>query len=124
MLLMLVSQIFNYSIWIWLIWIAITFCAVRFGEPLGIPAAWFIVTAILYVIDVRWIQAEMSKPGWDGTPDMDIVFAVGVMIRVVIFNAALLPVMCLGFWARRQSARRRMNRRFNLSAPPPTPTPG
>jgi hypothetical protein len=53
--------------------------------------------AVLF-FDVRWIQAEMNAPGWDGVPDMDIIFQFGVLLRVVLINVVLLPVALFARW--------------------------
>lgn len=60
------------------------------------------VTALLFVLDISWIGAEMRRPGWDGMPDMDIAFMMGYLMRVFLFNVLLAIV---GWYAiRRKSA--------------------
>ncbi len=79
------------------------FCAARFLGWFGIPAGFILVAVILYVLDVRWITAEMRAPGWDGNPDMDFIFMFGVLARAVLINAVLLPVTALALWLRHVS---------------------
>lgn len=93
-------QILSYSIPTWVCFVAIAFCAARFIGWLGVPAGSFVVAISLYALDVRWIRAEMNAPGWDGTPDMDIIFMFGVLARIVLINAVLLPAAALGLWLR------------------------
>ena len=31
----------------------------------------------------------MAKPAWDGTPDMDIVFMIGMLFRIVLVTTLL-----------------------------------
>ena len=46
--------------------------------------------AIAYVIlDLRWIRSEMDAPGWDGMPDQDAIFYLGVGLRLVIMALIL-----------------------------------
>jgi hypothetical protein len=60
-------------------------------------------------VDVAWIRYEMSKPGWDGTPDMEIVFAIGMMVRIGFMSAAMIPVTVAGVWLRRRRTKARRN---------------
>lgn len=52
-----------------------------------------VVSVIVYSLDVAWIRAEMRKPDWDGTPDMDIVFSIGLLVRLVLVNVILLLIV-------------------------------
>jgi hypothetical protein len=96
-------QASTYSIVSWLLFTAITFgCSryLRFGMFIG-----HICVALLVAgLDVYWIQSEINRPGWNGTPDQDIVFHFGVMLRVILINTVLLPVSVLGSWIRRKRA--------------------
>jgi len=48
------------------------------------------IVGIAYgLLDAAWIREEMAKPGWDGQPDQDAVFFLGVILRCV-FAAAML----------------------------------
>jgi len=38
----------------------------------------------------------MKNPEWDGTPDMDILFFLGIIFRVIIINICLLPIGLIG----------------------------
>ncbi|MBE0356090.1 hypothetical protein PPHE_a0961 [Pseudoalteromonas phenolica O-BC30] len=38
----------------------------------------------------------MKNPEWDGTPDMDILFFLGIIFRVIIINTCLLPIGLIG----------------------------
>jgi len=67
-----------------------------------VPVGFLVVTALIIFLDVRWVQAEMSKPGWDGTPDMDIIFDIGVLMRVLNLNTILLPITGVGILLRRR----------------------
>ena len=98
-------QILAYSIPTWLCFVAIAFCAARFIGWLGVPLGCFVVAVILYVLDVRWVTAAMNAPGWDGAPDMDMIFMFGVLARVILINAVLLPVTAVGLWLRHRSRR-------------------
>lgn len=96
-------QILAYSIPTWLCFVAIAFSAARFIGPLGVLLGCFLVAIILYVLDVRWVSAAMNAPDWDGAPDMDMIFMFGVLARVVLINAVLLPVTAFGLWLRHRS---------------------
>jgi hypothetical protein len=91
-------------IW-WLAFAAATFVLARLGRFWGIVAAQLLVATVVVVLDVRWIQAEMHRPGWDGQPDEDVVFMIGVLIRVLLINTLLLPVSAIGGLSRRGQKR-------------------
>jgi hypothetical protein len=38
----------------------------------------------------------MSQPEWDGNPDLDITFLVGVIFRTTVINVLSLPTGILG----------------------------
>jgi hypothetical protein len=46
------------------------------------------------VLDVAWIRQEMGRPGWDGAPDQDAVFYVGMLLRVGL-GSMLLVGSCI-----------------------------
>ncbi len=94
------GQLLSYSPVSWAIWIVIAFIAARYFPGWCIPIGHLLVGAIVSFLDVRWIQGEMHKPGWDGVPDQDIVFIHGMLIRIVLINTVLLPVSFLGVWLR------------------------
>lgn len=89
------TQLQSYGM-LWIAFVVIAFlgpCKYGFwGLLLGIMAN----TGITVVSDLHWIQREMSKPDWDGTPDQDIVFVFGVMIRVFLVNFLMIPISLLG----------------------------
>lgn len=92
----LVVQLFSYGILAWILFVAIVFATARLSPWYCIPIAHMAVTIIVGALDLIWIESEMSKPGWDGTPDRDAIFIVGVMIRVFLINAFLLPFTAAG----------------------------
>ena len=72
----------------------VTVICVYIGRVFGLLVAQFVVGFAVVWLDSRWIQSEMDAPGRDGIPDADIGFLVGVFLRVLMINVALLP---LGF---------------------------
>ena len=95
-------QLLSYSIVSWLAFALIVFCTARCGGWWLIPLGHIGVASIIVFLDVRWIQEAMAEPGWNGVPDMDIIFATGVMARILIINTALLPVTASGIWLRQR----------------------
>ncbi len=46
---------------------------------------------IVYVVlDVAWIRQEMARTDWNGTPDQDAVFFLGILLRAFIGSMLLL----------------------------------
>ena len=95
LLLWLFLQLLSYGPFAWVAFVAIAFCAARYGGLVGMFAGHFIVALIICIFDIRWITEAMNAPGWDGTPDMDIVFHFGVIVRVLLTNSILLAVTFL-----------------------------
>jgi len=97
----LISQLASYGIVGWLVFVAIAFVAARLGRFWGVIAGHVLIAVIVAVLDLLWIQAQMHRPGWDGQPDQDAVFKIGVLIRVLLVNTFLLPASALGWLSRR-----------------------
>lgn len=104
----MISQLATYGIVWWLALAAIAFVFARLGRFWGIIAGHVLIAVIVAALDEQWIQAEMRRPGWDGQPDRDFVFSIGVVIRVVLVNTLLLPVSALGWLLRRSPAARQV----------------
>lgn len=92
MLPFLLSQLASYSPIVWLAFVAIAFGAGRFLGWGSVIFGHFLVAGLVTFLDVQWIQEEMRRPGWDGLPDMDFVFYIGLLIRIVLINTVLLPL--------------------------------
>jgi hypothetical protein len=101
------SQLASYSEWAWAMFIVVAFVAACFVRVRGILLGHLLVAIAVVTLDVRWVRTEMGKPGWDGQPDQDIVFAIGVLLRVVLINGVLLPVSLVGLWLRPEWAYRK-----------------
>ena len=104
-LLLFLSQFLAYGILGWLVFVAVAFCAARFGGLLGMFAGHICIAVIVGVLDVRWVTSAMHAPGWDGAPDMDFVFMVGLVLRIVLINTFLLVVTipALRAWRRHRT---------------------
>lgn len=98
----LLLQFFSYSFITWLTFAAIAFCAARYFPWWCIPVGHIAVAVILFYQDFNYIQSEMRKPGYNGTPDLDIIFIFGLLIRIFLINLTLLPITALGVWLRRR----------------------
>ncbi len=104
MLQFIIDQLLPYHLLVWCGFIAIAFVAAKQWLLLGIIGGQLVIAVTIAVMDIRWIQAEMRAPAWnplDG-PDMDVVFIIGVLLRVVLVVAVLLPVNALGVMTRRR----------------------
>lgn len=92
------SQLCSYSVIAWFTFISMTLTAAYFGHGWGIIVGHVLVAFTVLWLDMRWIQAEMDAPGWDGVPDMDIVFQIAVLLRVILINTVLLPISLSSRW--------------------------
>lgn len=91
---LLILQLLVYRWW-WLLFAAVAWLAARFGRLAGMIAGQFAIAILICALDLRWLHAEMDRPGWNGIPDQDLVFMIGVCLRAFLINAALLPVSIL-----------------------------
>jgi hypothetical protein len=91
----------NSVVW-WCLFSAIVYCVARYTRWWCIPIGYLTVVAIICVVDVSWVRHEISRPGWEGEPDMDKVFAIGMFARMVFTCAALLPVTVVGVLFKRR----------------------
>jgi hypothetical protein len=90
-------QIFQYSVLIWILFVAIAFCATRFLGWRGIAASLVASAVIFYAIDLRQLAT------WDIRPGFDWVAFAGIISRVVVLSVVLLPISALGTWLRQRS---------------------
>ncbi|SFJ16988.1 hypothetical protein [Planctomicrobium piriforme] len=97
----MISQLAIYGVLWWLAFISLAFVAARLGGIGGILAGQVLIAIVVAGLDIQWIQAEMHRPDWDGEPDQDIVFVIGMLIRIVLVNTVLLPVSVCGFLSRK-----------------------
>lgn len=95
---------------LWLALSGLAYTMARYAPSWCFPLGHLAVAAIIYQKHAAWIAYEMRQPGWDGTPDMDIIFAFGVWMEIVFVCAALLPFTVLGLylkWRHVRTASRR-----------------
>jgi hypothetical protein len=89
---LILLQLTSYGWIAWAVFVVVTILAAvarRVGVLVG---AQILIAVIVTVLDVIWVQEEMRRPGWDGQPDQDLIFLLGVLVRVVMINSLLLPV--------------------------------
>jgi len=56
-----------------------------------------VVSALIIGCNLAWVQSEMDRPGYNGQPDRDIVFAVGQLLCVIHVTTAL-SLSCFFAW--------------------------
>jgi hypothetical protein len=95
------SQLISYGPWPWALFIAIALTAPRLLRTPGIFLGHLLVAILIATLDFHWIQSEMKKPDWNTQPDQDVVFIVGVLLRILLINTTLLPVSLLALRLRR-----------------------
>lgn len=85
-------QLMSYSLLNWMAFISVAVLCAYFGKGLGIIAGHLVIAVLVGIFDVIWIQSIMAQPGWEGDPDQDIVFMLGMLLRIVLVNTALIPL--------------------------------
>ncbi len=96
------SQILSYSIVDWGCFIAITFIGTRYGKWLGLVTGQIIIAFAVTCLDLRWLHDQAQLPDWDGAPDQDPAFYMGLGGRIVLINTLLLPVAFYALAIRRR----------------------
>lgn len=86
----------EYEFYYWIVWCLVTFFTTKRFGLLGLLVAHLVVFLSIAVSDIYLMSEFMEKPEWDGTPDMDILFFLGIVIRVIIVNICLLPIGLIG----------------------------
>lgn len=104
-ILYLLLQLLTYGPW-WILFVALVFCAARYTPWFCIPFSFLIVAIVIYCVDFNWVQSEMRKPGWDGTPDLDMIFMCGLLLRIALASIVLTPICVTGTVLRRRSEKR------------------
>ena len=102
----LLWQLLHYGL-AWLAFAGITFFVARYTPWWCVPFGYIAVAITIYWLDAGWVQAEMRKPDWNGTPDLDMIFMFAVLIRIFVVNMLLVPLTILGVWLRRRQRRLR-----------------
>jgi len=83
----IIWQLISYSPLTWTGFVAIALFAAWAGGRIGVIIGHFVVAVLVVARDLHWIRTEMQKPEWDGQPDQDIVFMMGVMMRIVLITS-------------------------------------
>ncbi|HYE17658.1 MAG TPA: hypothetical protein VEA69_04395 [Tepidisphaeraceae bacterium] len=87
-----ISQLLSYGVGAWILFLTVAMLAAYALRGPGVFLGHIVIAAIVAGLDHHWIRTEMDRPGWNGQPDQDVVFMLGVLIRVVLVNTALLPL--------------------------------
>ncbi len=85
------NQILSYNIMTLLAFLTLTFLAARYLKVPGIFFGHITIAIIIIVLDLFWVFSEMEKPDWTGEPDLDIIYYLGIIMRVILINVILLP---------------------------------
>lgn len=103
----LVAQMLSYSPISWMAFSGIVYGSARLGAARGLLCGYAVMLTLVAALDLYWIQGEMSKLGWDGSPDQDFFFHVGFILRALVIALVVLPAAVLGLWqkARTDGAR-------------------
>ena len=63
-----------------------------------------LIIVFIPILDVYWMQRIMSMPEWNGIPDIDIVFYMGVLFRIgLLLIASSIVAVAVFFLKSRRS---------------------
>lgn len=91
-----------YWLW-WLCFIGIGFCFARCFGPPGLFVALVVISCLIIGIEVQSVFKEMREYPESGR-DADFVFWFGVLLRIGIYNALVLPFGFVGLRLRDEAA--------------------
>lgn len=80
-------QLLSYSVWEWLLFVAVTVGAAYKGGRLGVITSHIAIACWIYFSDMAYQEAHSAEM------DRDAVFALGILARVLLINTVLLPVV-------------------------------
>ncbi len=86
------------SIALWVIFAVLVYSVARYAPLWFLPFGHFAVACIIYQMHIVWIDHEMRRPDWDGLPDMDFLFAIGVFAEIYFVFKVLSPVTAAGVY--------------------------
>ena len=95
-------QLISYPVAVWTGFIALAYVVARWLDVPGVVLGHLLIAIAIFALDFKWVQGEIRKPGWDGQPDADFVFALGVLARIVLINSVLLPVSLFALRVKRR----------------------
>ena len=87
-----VSQILSYEPLTWLAFIGVAASATYWGRWRGILAGQVLVAVLVSLMDVIY-QVHYAQQ-----MEMDAVFGMGVLARMLLINTTLMPVSGLALW--------------------------
>jgi hypothetical protein len=90
-----VLQLLSYPLLNWLLFVGIALTASFFGGWIGIIAGHYMIALVVLLLDIDYAVTHEYM-------DMDIVFTMGVLLRIVLINIVLLPVSAAGLLVRRR----------------------
>lgn len=84
-------QILSYGFW-WILFLAVTIFLARLERKRFLVIILLAIPPLVYALDIQWIRSEMAEPDWDGAPDMDIIFMIGMLLRIGLITTLLFIV--------------------------------
>jgi len=95
-------QLLSYGLLSWSVFVGIALLASRHGGWIGMFLGQCAVACVVLVLDLDYATTHAYM-------DMDIVFTLGVLARVVLINTVLLPVSAIGILLRRKRTKHNGN---------------
>jgi hypothetical protein len=93
----IIGELISYSPVSWLIFASVAFCAARYFRWWCIVVGHLVVLAIVFFLDVRWLQTDGQNRDLDGP------FLIGIFLHAFFINTVLLLVTGFGLWLRKRS---------------------
>ena len=95
----MMTQLSAYGIG-WIAFVAVVFCAARWGGRRGAVAAHVLVTLFVAALDVRWTVNTGLQP-----TQSVLGITIAIALRLTLINLVLLPVTVIGLYTRSAGSR-------------------
>ena len=91
-----------YDAMTWVCWILLAIAVAWWRGWRGIFFGQLAVAATVLMLNIRWVHAAMSRPGWKGTPSYDASFFAGLALHIIFINGLLFPANLAALFLRSQ----------------------
>lgn len=83
-------------LWLCPILVAIAIVAAWTTRAWAVLVAHLLITLLVVLNEVFWIQRQMAASDWNGQPNMDFTFFFAIFTLVGLINIVLVPISTFG----------------------------
>lgn len=84
----------GYGYW-WVLFVIIAIFLAWLANVRFVAVLFVVIPCIVVWLDINWVKLAMADPSWDGAPDLDAIFMIGLLLRLFLIITVLLVVYSL-----------------------------